>query len=275
MNERLHTIIEPPGRLALPRLRELWEYRDLLRFLAWRDVAVKYKQTVLGAGWAVLQPLLTTVIFTLILGRVARLESEGVPYAVFVFSGLLVWQLFAAVLQRVSGSLVANAGVLSKVYFPRLIIPAASAAPPVLDLGIGLLVLLVMLGYHAIGLSWSVLMLIPIAALALMLALGLGLWFAALNVRYRDVAHVLPFAVQAGMFASPVLYSSAFVPERYRDLYGLNPMVGIIEAFRWSLLGSLPPRPFDLGVSVVTAVVLTAGGVAFFSRVEETFADVI
>lgn len=269
------TVIEPAGKLILPKFRDLWAYRDLLVFLAWRDIALKYKQTVLGAAWAVLQPLLQTLIFTVIFGRFAKLESDGLPYALFVFSGLVLWQFFSAVLQRVSGSLVSNSGLLSKIYFPRLIIPAATAVPSLLDLAVSFVVLLGMALYFRQLPTLTIVFIPVVVVLTLVVALGIGLILAALNVRHRDVSYVLPFAIQVWLFSSPVLYAASLVPVRWRPLFDLNPIVGLLDAFRWSVFGtgSFPAR----GLLIVTleGAVLLFAGIAYFSHTEETFADVV
>lgn len=255
--------------------RELWAYRDLLRFLVWRDVSVRYKQTVLGAAWAVLQPLSTMLIFTMLFGRLAGMPSDGVPYPIFSFCALLPWQFFATGVTNATSSLVGSASLLTKVYFPRLLIPVASVAPALADFGLSFGVLLAMLAYYQIVPTWNVLWLPVFFALSLVTTLGLGIWLSALNVEYRDVRYVVPFLIQFSLFASPIGYPSRLVPEGWRLLYGLNPLAGVIEGFRWALLGT-PGAPVRLvAVSTVTALALLIGGLVYFRRVEEEFADVV
>lgn len=255
--------------------RELWAYRDLLRFLIWRDISVRYKQTVLGASWAILQPFLTMLVFSVLFGRLAGIPSDGVPYPIFSYCALLLWQFFATGVTSATNSLVGSANLLTKVYFPRLLIPVASVLPAVADFGLAFSVLLAMLAYYRIAPTWNVLWLPAFFALALLTTLGIGIWLSALNVEYRDVRYVVPFLIQLSLLASPIGYPSSLVPERWRFLYGLNPLAGVIEGFRWALLGT-PGAPGRLvAVSTVTAVALLIGGLVYFRRVEEEFADVV
>lgn len=271
--EKLHVVIEA-GSASRLDLKELWHYRDLLYFLTRREVTIRYKQTILGIAWAVLQPLLATAIFTLFLGRLAKIPSDGIPYPVFVYLGLLPWTFFSSALTRAGASLVANANLLSKVYFPRLLVPVSATLSALVDTGFGFLVLLaIMLGYGAPP-AWGIVLLAPLLALVAVAATGLGLWLAALNVRYRDVQHAVPFLVQLWMFASPVVYPASKVPEEWRLLYSLNPMAGLVEACRNAPLG----RPIDLpalGLSTAVAFALLAFGLWRFRRMERSFADVI
>ncbi|HUO85385.1 MAG TPA: ABC transporter permease [Thermoanaerobaculia bacterium] len=268
------TVIEPPKGWRLPDFRELWAYRELAAALGARDIRVRYKQTVMGAAWAILQPLATMILFTLIFGRFARIPSEGYPYAVFVYAGLLPWTLFSSTITAAANSLVGSSGLITKIWFPRLLIPAASVASPLVDFAVSSLILLVlMLGY---GVDWSVrILLVPLlVVLLVLLAVSIGIFLSAFIVRYRDVRFVIPFLVQFWMFASPVIYPPSIIPEAYRWILWLNPMTGVIEAFRWAFLG----KPFDAGslaVSVVAAVVALIVSISWFERVEEGFADVI
>jgi lipopolysaccharide transport system permease protein len=256
-------------------LREFWEYRDLLRLLAWRDIKVRYKQTALGAAWAILQPLLTMAVFSLFFGRLAKVPSDGLPYPIFAFTALVPWGFFSTSLTQSSNSLVGNANLIKKVYFPRLVVPMASSASALVDMGIAFVVLLgFMMGYR-IAPTWNVIWLPALVLLALVTSLGVGLWLAALNVRYRDVRYVVPFLVQFWLLATPIAYPSSLLSEPWRTLYGLNPMAGVVEGFRWALLGSgTAPGPI-VAVSSLAAVVLLITGVLYFRRMEATFADVV
>ncbi len=255
--------------------REIWDYRDLLFFLAWRDISIRYKQTVLGASWAVIQPFLTMILFTIFFGKLAAVPSEGVPYPVFTFAALLPWQYFSTTLGNVANSLVNNSNLLSKVYFPRLLIPIASLLPPAVDFVIAFLVLLGMMIFYHLSPTSHVVWLPLFMLLALVTTLGAGLWLAALNVKYRDVRYIVPVMVQFGMFVSPVAYPSSLVPAPWRTLYALNPMAGVIEGFRWALLGTdTAPGPL-VAVSAVAALILLVSGLFYFRRTEKTFADVI
>ena len=268
------TIIRPSKGWVSLRLNDLWEYRDLLLFLAWRDISVRYKQTVLGAAWAIIQPFFSMVIFSIFFGSLAQISSDGVPYPVFSFAALLPWTFFANALSESSNSLVGNANLLSKVYFPRLVIPLASTLGGLADFGIAFIVLVLMMVVFGIVPTAAVLLLPLFLLLALVTALGVGLWLSALNVQYRDIRYMVPFLVQALMFASPVVYSSTLLEEPWRTLYGINPMVGVIEGFRWALLGTTPPGPMLL-FSAVAALLLLVSGAMYFRRMEKTFADVV
>ena len=268
-------VVEPTRGLANFNLREIWDYRDLLLFLAWRDISIRYKQTVLGASWAVIQPILTMVIFTIFFGNMAGVPSEGVPYPLFSFAALLPWQYFSTTLGNAANSLVNNSNLLSKVYFPRLLIPVTSLVPPAVDFVIAFVVLIMMMGFYRVAPTWNVLWLPAFMALAVVTALGVGLWFAALNVKYRDVRYIVPIMVQFGLFISPVAYPSSLVPAPWRPLYALNPMAGVIEGFRWALLGTnTAPGPL-IAVSSVAAIIILVTGLFYFRRTEKTFADVI
>jgi len=269
------TIIEPSRGWIRVNLRELWEYRDLLFFLSWRDISVRYKQTLLGATWAVLQPFLSMVVFSLFFGRLARMPSDGVPYPIFSYVALLPWQYFSSAMSQSSNSLVVNSHMLTKIYFPRLVIPLSAILPPIVDLAIAFVVLLGMMAFYGIAPTWNVVWLPLFLLLAIVTALGVGLWLSAMNVQYRDIRYVVPFLAQFWMFASPVTYSTSIVPEQWRALYGLNPMVGVIEGFRWALLGTgTPPGP-TVAVSVLVTLLLVLSGLFYFRHMEKTFADVV
>jgi lipopolysaccharide transport system permease protein len=267
------TVIRPVHGWAPLRLAELWEYRELLFFLTWRDLKVRYKQTALGAAWAVLQPLLTMVIFSVFFGGLAKVPSDGLPYPVFTFCALVPWTYFSTALTNSANSLVDNARLITKVYFPRLLVPAAPVFGGLIDLAIALLVLAGMLLYYGIAPTAAILTLPAFVLLAAMTALGVGLWLSALNVQFRDVRYTIPFLVQAWLFATPVAYSSTLVPERWRALFGLNPMTGVVEGFRWALLGKSPAPGPMLAVSVVTVALLCLSGLHFFRRMEKSFGD--
>lgn len=270
--ERIYT---PPSGWFHLNLRELWEYRELLYFLVWRDIKVRYKQTVLGVAWAVLQPLLTMAVFTVFFGVLGRISSEGLPYPIFFYSALVPWTYFNSCLRRSSDSLVGSASLVSKIYFPRLILPLASVLSSLVDFGFAFVVLLVLMFFYHMVPTWAILLLPVYLLLALITALGAGLWLSALNVRYRDFAFVVPFLIQIWFFVTPVIYPSSLVPEPWHTWYGLNPMVGVVEGFRQALLStSSSPGPL-VWVSVLVSVVLLVSGAYFFRRMEHTFADVV
>ncbi len=266
-------IIRPSRGWLDLNLREVWRYRELVYFLTWRDIKVRYKQTFLGAAWAILQPFLTMVVFTLFFGRLAHIPSDDVPYPIFSYAALLPWQLFSKALNDAGRSLVANRNMLTKVYFPRLVIPMASLLGGVVDFGIAFLVLLAMMAYYGIAPTARVWALVPFLLLALITALGVGLWLSALNVLYRDVGYTLPFLTQAWMFITPIAYSSTLVPPKWRLLYALNPMAGVVNGFRWALLGTPTGPDASLAVSTAIAFLLLASGLYFFRRMERQFAD--
>ena len=267
--------IKPSHGWGLPSLRELAEYWELLYFLVWRDVKVRYKQTFIGVAWAILQPLMTMMIFTVIFGNFAKLPSDGLPYPIFAFTALLPWNYFSQAISRSGLSLVGDSSLIRKVYFPRLIIPLASVAAPLVDFFVSFLVLLIMMAWFGIAPSWGLLFLPLFLLLALMTALAVGLWLSPLNVRYRDVGHTIPFLLQFWMYASPVAYSISLIPEKWRLLYSLNPMAGVIEGFRWALLGKESPAFAVMALSAVMVAALLLGGIVFFKRTERTFADII
>ena len=269
------SVIRPSRSWAALRLSELWAYRELLYFFVWRDLKVRYKQTALGAAWAIIQPFFTMVIFSVFFGRLAKVPSDGIPYPVFAYCGLLPWQLFAHALTESGNSLVGSQHLITKVYFPRLVIPLAAVVAGVVDFGIAFVILIGMMVVFHIVPTAAVVTLPAFLLLALATALAVGLWLSALNVQYRDVRYTIPFLVQAWLFATPVAYPSSLVPARWRALYGLNPMAGVIEGFRWALLGKAQgPGPLLL-VSVVMVAGLLMGGLFYFRRVERTFADIV
>lgn len=263
------------GWVAL-RLPELWQYGELLYILIWRDIKVRYKQTAIGAAWAVIQPVFAMVVFSLFFGRLAGLPSDGVPYPVFVYAGLLPWQFFAKALTEASTSLVMNERMITKVYFPRLLVPTAVVLAGLVDFAIASAVLVAMLLLYGITPSWAVLTLPGFLFLAVVTALGVAFWLSALDVEFRDVRYTLPFLTQLWFFVTPVVYASSLVPERWRALYGLNPMVGVVEGFRWALLGRMsPPGAGMLAASGLAVVALAFGGLVYFRRMERTLADKI
>lgn len=268
-------LIEPSRGWQALGLKELWEFRELFYFLAWRDIKVRYKQTALGASWAILQPLLAMLIFTLIFGILAKIPSDGLPYPLFAYSALLPWQLFVYALTQSSNSLIENARLISKVYFPRLVVPLASVVAGVVDFFIAFSILILLMFYYGVVPTWGVLALPFFLILALGAAMSVGLWMSALNVKYRDVRYTVPFLAQAWMFATPIVYPSSMIPEAWRWLYGLNPMAGVVEGFRWALLGTnilhLPLILVSAGVVVIGLV----GGLYYFKRMEKMFADLV
>lgn len=266
------TIKPSPGWVAL-KLGDLWQYRELLYFLVWRDVKVRYKQTVLGAAWAVIQPFMTMVVFSLFFGRLAKMPSDGVPYPIFAYAALVPWTFFAQAMSLASNSLVGSANLITKVYFPRLVVPFASVLSGVVDLFFAFAVLVVLMGWYGVGLSLRILYIPLFILLAISTALGVALWLSALNVRYRDARYTVPFLTQFWLFATPVAYPSSLLPEPWRMLYSVNPMVGVVEGFRWALLhtGSAPGAM--VGVSCLASLALLVGGAFYFRRLERTFAD--
>jgi lipopolysaccharide transport system permease protein len=269
------TLIQPSRGWTSLKLRELWDYRELLVFLVWRDIKVRYKQTLLGAGWAVIQPFLTMVVFSIVFGRLAGIPSDGVPYPIFVYTALVPWTYFANALSQASHSLTAHERMLTKVYFPRLILPLAAVLAGLLDLAIAFVVLLGMMLYYGIVPTAAILTLPLFVLLATLTALAAGLWLAAWNVQFRDVRYVTAFLIQFWLFATPVAYPSSLAPEPWRALYGLNPMAGVVEGFRWALLGQAQTPGALLAVSVVAVAGLLLGGLYYFRRLERTFADVV
>jgi lipopolysaccharide transport system permease protein len=269
-----------PARGWVPiRLRELWEYRELLYFLIWREVKIRYKQAALGIGWAVLQPFLTMVIFSIVFGRFAGLPSDGLPYPVFAFCALLPWQLFTFALTESSNSVVANQRLITKVYFPRVIMPIAAVGVGLLDFAISFIVLLCLIGfygaYYGLTLGWYVWTVPFWALLAVMTALGVGFWLSALNVKYSDIRYTVPFLAQLWFFATPVVYPTSIVPPEWRPLFALNPMVGVVDGFRWALLGKTTAPDATVVISIGAVCAILLAGLFYFRRMERTFADVV
>lgn len=263
------------GRADLHYWRDLWRYRELFYFLAWRDILVRYKQTAIGVLWALLRPLVTIVVFTIIFGRLAKLPSDTVPYPVMVCAAMLPWQFFASAFSQSGNSLVSNSSLISKIYFPRLIIPASAIIVSSVDFLISLAILAGLMAWYGVIPNWRILTLPIFVAIAFAAAMGAGIWVAALNVKYRDFGHMIPFIVQTGLFISPVGFSSAIVPDRWRLLYAINPMVGVIDGFRWSIFGSTALYWPGVALSLVFIAVLLATGFAYFRSTERSFADVI
>ena len=270
--------IEPPGRWWVLPIAEIWDYRELMYFFVWRELKVRYKQTAVGAAWAVLQPLLTMLIFSLFFGKLAHIPSGGLPYPIFYYSALLPWMYFAASLQNATNKIVENQNVITKVYFPRLILPISATLSGLVDFAISFLMFVAIMFYYHIRPGWPLLMLPVFLLLAVLTALGVGLWFSALNAIYRDVRYVVPFLVQFWMFASPVVYPSSLVSAKWPNwawLYGLNPMVGVIEGFRWSLTGTGNPPGRMLLASSAAVVLVVVCGLMYFQKMETTIADVV
>jgi len=267
-------IIRPPRKWIPVDLKELWAYRELITAFTLRDVKLRYKQTGLGIAWAVLQPLLTMVIFTVFFGGLAKIPSDGVPYPLFVLAALLPWTLFAEGLTRSTTSMVTNSNIMTKVYFPRLIMPLSSIISPLVDFAVSFIILIAMMVYYGFIPTVNIVFLPVFLLLALATALGVGLWLSALNVKYRDFQYTVPFMIQIWMFASPVVYAASLVPESMRVWYGLNPMAGVIEGFRWALLGTGAPSAMVL-VSVGMVIVLLVSGMFYFRRMEQYYADIV
>jgi lipopolysaccharide transport system permease protein len=268
-------LIRPVSGWVRVNFRDLWEYRELLYFLTWRDIKVRYKQTALGIAWVVLQPLFLMLVFTLFFGRLVGVPSDGIPYSIFTYTALLPWQLFSRALNEASVSLVANERIITKIYFPRVLVPVSAVLSSLVDFTIGLAALVGFMLLYGIQPGFAILALPLFVILAVMTALGVSLWLAALNVVYRDVRYMLPFLTQIWMFATPIIYPVSVVPEAWRTLYSLNPMVGVVEGFRWSLLGKASSMESMLGVSALIVVGVFIGGIFYFHRAERTLADVI
>lgn len=270
-------LIIEPGRAEKNYWADLWRYRELFIILAWRDLSVRYKQTIIGILWAIIRPLLTMVVFTVIFGRVAKLPSDGnAPYALMVFAAMLPWTLFSSSLGEASNSLIGNANLISKVYFPRLIIPTATIVTAFVDFLISFVILIIMMLFYQFAPSWNILLLPVFILMALLASLGPGLWITALNVKYRDFRYIIPFVVQFGLYVSPVGFSSNVVPEKWRLLYSINPMVGVIDGFRWCILGGNSPIYWPgFILSIVLIIFFLWLGITRFRKMEKTFADII
>ena len=268
-------IIRPERGWVPIDVRQLWVYRELCYFLIWRDIKIRYRQTVLGFAWAIIQPLLMMIVFSLFFGTLAKVPSENIPYPLFNYAALLPWTLFANGITRSSNSLVQEANVIRKVYFPRLFLPLAGILSPLVDFAVAFVILIGMSFYFGYYPNVVMFWILPLLLLELMLALGIGLWLSAINVEYRDVSYIVPFLIQIGLFASPVVYSSTIVPERFQTAYGLiNPMAGIIEGFRWAILHTEPPS-YLLAASSIIIIVILISGAFYFRRREKAFADVV
>ncbi len=280
--EATPTLTEVPGvRITPPHgwfelnLAELWQNRELLYFFVWRDIKIRYKQTAIGAGWAVLQPLMTMLVFTLFFGKLAHIPSDGLPYPIFYYSALLPWMYFAAAVQNATNTIVENQRVITKVYFPRLALPIAATLSGLVDFGVSFILFAGLMLYYRMPFTWNLLLLPVFALFAVLTALGVGLWLSALNAIYRDVRYVVPFLVQFWLFASPVAYPSSLVPAKWRWAYGLNPMAGVIEGFRWATSGHGPAPGRLLLVSVAVVLVVLFAGLIYFQKMETTIADVV
>lgn len=267
--------IAPGGKLIQLDLAQVWRYRELLYFLIWRDVKIRYKQAMIGVGWAIIQPLTTMLIFTVVFGYFAKIPSDGIPYALFAYAALLPWTYFAEAMRRGALGPVEDAELIRKIYFPRLIIPLASVMAPLVDLLLSFLVLVGLFVWYGYLPTWNIIFLPFFILAAMLLALAVALWLGPLNVRFRDIKHTVPFLIQVWMYASPIVYPVNIVPESWRLLYSLNPMVGVIEGFRWALLGTAHPDFLAMGVALALVVSLLVGGAIYFKRMERLFADVI
>jgi homopolymeric O-antigen transport system permease protein len=273
--EKTVVIIEPSKPWVTIPIRDFWAYRELLYFLTWRDVKVRYKQTLLGASWAILQPLLTMLIFTLLFGRLAGIKSDNAPYPIFAYAGLAVWTFFSNSVTNSGNSLVGSANLITKIYFPRMLVPAAAVAAGVVDLSLALIVQIGLMVYYHVHPTWALLMILPLVVLTTLLALGVGMWLSALNVKYRDVRYAIPFLLQLWMFASPIIYPITMLPQRWRWILRLNPLTGIIQNYRAASFGN---QTFDwksLGISALTTTVVLIYAVYSFRRMERHFADIV
>jgi lipopolysaccharide transport system permease protein len=269
------SVITPSKGLLSLNLKEVWMYRELMSILAWRDVSIRYKQSIVGIGWAIIQPLMTMIIFTIVFGKFAKLPSDGLPYPIFSYCALLPWNYFARSLGDSSDSLVSSSNLITKVYFPRLVLPLSRVFAGLVDFSIGFVILIGLMFWYGISPTAGLLLLPLFLLIAMIAALAGGLWLTALNVKYRDVKFVVPFVIQFLMYASPVAYSSSLVPERWQWVYGLNPMVGVIEGFRWALLGRAVPNLSLLVVPMVIILIILVSGLYYFKTMEKSFADIV
>jgi lipopolysaccharide transport system permease protein len=268
-------ILKPSRGWISLKLEDFWEYRELLYFLTWRDIKVRYKQTVLGAAWAIIQPFCTMVVFSLFFGKLAKVPSDGIPYPIFAYAALVPWTFFANGLSQSSNSLVGNASLIKKVYFPRLVVPVSSIISGAIDFVLAVMVLLGMMAFYGIYPTINIIWLPFLLLLAFTTSLGVGLWFSALNVQFRDISYTVPFLTQFWLFATPIAYPSSLLPEPWQTFFGLNPMVGVVEGFRWALLGTDTAPGAIILVSSLVALGLLLGGAFYFRRMEKTFSDVI
>jgi lipopolysaccharide transport system permease protein len=275
VNSVPHLRIEPTRGFPRLRLGEIWKSRELLYFLVWRDLKVRYKQTALGAAWAIIQPVMTMIVFSIFFGKLGKLSSEGLPYPIFTFAALVPWTLFSNSLTQATNSLVGSSHLIKKVYFPRLIIPISTVLAGVVDFLLAFAVLLLLMAFYGIGLTWNVIFLPVFLLMTIITSLAVSLWLSALNVEYRDIKYIIPFMTQIWLFATPVAYSSNLLSEPWRTIYGLNPLVGVVEGFRWSLLGTGGAPNLMTLVSTAAALVLLVTGAFYFRRMEKTFADII
>lgn len=266
--------IQPTSGWVSLKLRELYAYRELLGFLVWRDIKVRYKQTALGAAWAIIQPVFTMLVFSLFFGRLAKVPSDGIPYPIFAFTALVPWMLFAHGLTQASNSLVDSANLIKKVYFPRLAIPIATVLSGVVDFALSFCVLIVLMAWYGISPTWNMVWVPAFLLLSVTTSLGVGLWISALNVQFRDFRYIVPFLVQFWMFATPIAYSSSLLKEPWTTVYGLNPMAGVVTGFRWAMLGTNSPGPIVFASAAASTVILI-GGAFYFRKTERTFADVV
>jgi len=273
------TYLRPAKGLAALNLKDLWDYRELIYFLTWRDLKVRYKQTLLGFTWVVLQPVINMVVFTVLFGQLLNVPTDGVPYPIFSFAALLPWLYFAGSLTRSSTTLVGSSNLISKVFFPRMVIPIAGVLSGVVDFLVSLIVLVGMMLFYKIIPTWNLLLLPVFLLLAMLTALGFGLWLSALNVRFRDINYLVPFLIEIWKYATPVIYGSTLIPERFRFLLGLNPLTGVVEGFRWAILGTKYAQNFEPGplfiVSISITFIVLISGIIFFRNTERTFADII
>ena len=276
MDNNAYTLVIEAGKTEKQYFKDIWRYRELFYFLAWRDILVRYKQTVIGVLWAIIRPFLTMIVFSIVFGGIAKLPSNGVPYPILVFSAMLPWQFFSNALSESSNSLIGNANMISKVYFPRLVIPTSSVITSFVDFLISFLILIILMIWYRFIPSWQIIVLPLFVLIAFCAAMGSGLWLSALNVKYRDFRYIVPFIVQFGLYISPVGFSSSIVPEKWRLIYSINPMVGVIDGFRWAIMGGNSSIYFPgFMVSISSVLILVVVGLLYFRKTEKNFADII